>query len=118
MRTDEFITFVRKVELSGFPVRIQLVACRDEYLDAMRLQASMDVKCRDTGAPICTYMVETISMEGVAQLSRNAAVRLVHDFLRRLLVHELDECFLVNGVRVYDPHENDRAPAAGVPLAV
>lgn len=34
-------------------------------------------------------------------------IRLVHDTLRRLEIHELNEHFYFEGIKIYDPHKND-----------
>jgi hypothetical protein len=37
-------------------------------------------------------------------LERSVLLRLVRDFLRRVVRHEMDEQILVAGIRVFDPH--------------
>jgi hypothetical protein len=42
------------------------------------------------------------------------ALRMIRSFIRESILHEIDECTVVNGVRLYDPHisEKERVKAA------
>lgn len=42
------------------------------------------------------------------RLSRERAIDLVKRFIQRAVMHELDECLLVDGVQLSDPHAGER----------
>lgn len=56
----------------------------------------------DTGAPTRVFLVDF--PPPIASLQPVDAVQYLRDFALRLLAHELDETFLVDGKKVYDPH--------------
>lgn len=95
----DWVALVAKVDLSGFPVPITI------RLEPGRWETtivfSMRVKDRTTGkeGPLLSLNVPP---------SWIADERAGLDWLRRMLrdfvLHELDECLLFGGVRVFDPH--------------
>lgn len=65
-----------------------------------RFTVTVRVPNRDTGESIEVRLGSSYPLE----YNDNELAEVVHATVAEALVHELDECFLVNGVRVYDPH--------------
>ena len=59
---------------------------------------------RDTGEPMLLRS-ECMARELFMPGSFAIAIQFLRDYVRDLLLHELDECILVEGVRLYDPHK-------------
>ncbi len=71
------------------------------------IQASLQAMHRDgNGSRIRIIMDEDLLSELTADGNNDwLIIRRCRDLLGRLIMHELDESFLVAGRRVYDPHE-------------
>ena len=65
-----------------------------------RFTVRVRVPNRETGESIEVRLGSSYPLE----CSDEDLAQLVHATVAEALVHELDECFFVNGVRVYDPH--------------
>jgi hypothetical protein len=68
--------------------------------DIVLVVATALVPDRDTGEvmPIVTYEAPPPWM------TDGDAIEWLRDLARKLLTHEIDECFRVAGVRIFDPH--------------
>lgn len=51
---------------------------------------------------VCSYNRTQL---GYDRLTRDSLIKLVYETIRQLELHELDEFFLVNGERLFDPHK-------------
>lgn len=75
---------------------------------AVQVTVRMRVKERDSGQPIYVHYVEQLVEELLVGLTREGALRLFLRVAEDAIRHELHECFLVDGQRIYDPHRNER----------
>jgi hypothetical protein len=75
--------------------------------DAMKLHVRMRANDFVTGKPTTIHMVEIlpniIAIEDDVHEGRRRIARVI----RRAVEHELDECLLVSGVQMRDPHSKD-----------
>lgn len=96
MRWSEFLG--RITLRSSFPLRVKAI----ETLQGTKLRAMLDVPDIHTGK------MQTVHVEWPAfdNLNDENAFRFVRMLLREILEHELDECLLLDGVQVNDPHAN------------
>lgn len=100
----------------GWPLKaldVQLALTRSSYRGEHRLIIAWRAPHRDTGQVGEPLVFDTMLDE--LELRHSDAARLrsrVHDMLRMALMHELAESFLVNGVRVLDPHATPAERAA------
>lgn len=99
---DEFD--VSRFCIHGLQLRIE-PASRQFGEDAVAVSVLMKVNDRDTGEP-SSIAIEKL-LPGCAFVMASQRQRVVLSMLRDMVMHELDECFLVNGVRVLDPHKNE-----------
>ena len=86
---------VQGIDLSNFPMRIEVDSCFGEWGSCLRVRACV-IDRRD-GSPTFIQISRTI----------NHAVPLepqIYSLVRETVDHELAECWLVNGVRTRDPH--------------
>jgi hypothetical protein len=60
---------------------------------------------RDTMVPITVDLGQTVTLANALVMSDAHIVDLVYGLMRTVVVHELDEAFLVDGKRVRDPHQ-------------
>lgn len=73
------------------------------------ISASCMVLDRTTGRPgpiVMRKYTDSRIWECMSPAHRQA---FVYDLLRQVVLHELDECFFVDGVRVRDPHRDEGA---------
>jgi hypothetical protein len=104
-------------ELRDFPFPTDLFATplwfsgnrSPQNIDAWQLRVTFHVSHRDTGAPTETSQEFTISVQALAPLRNSNAVVLaeVRALIKSMLIHELDECILWGGDRVFDPHKDN-----------
>lgn len=67
----------------------------------------MHVRCVDTGKPIKVFTMESFDV-GAPERAREHAEHLILRLIRQGIEHEIDECLLVDGRRLHDPHEQER----------
>lgn len=72
---------------------------------ALEFALEARVKSRDTGEPIPLVQVEGYATDSFRH--PQDVHRVVRNMLRNMLLHELDESFLVGGERPYDPHKGE-----------
>jgi hypothetical protein len=78
-----------------------LKAWNDQGSFDMLLRITMPVPCRDTGKPIMVTQIRAIyPFEDERRL-----IQFVRCCLHDLEIHEADEMLLVDGVRMFDPHQ-------------
>lgn len=66
------------------------------------LCAHAEVPERDTGEPNIVIVYTTLKPERAAKFHESA-----RHLVRRLMLHEVDEAYHIDGVRVKDPHRGD-----------
>jgi hypothetical protein len=111
------------------PLRIPLNAYPSpiEGLDVSRFPLPMRIESRIIPAPyadivvieVTTYVKDRLNPELMIDVvfserfnmdlfNRIPHEELLYGIVRRLVLHELDECWLVHGQRVHDPHKDGR----------
>ncbi|MGN6107247.1 MAG: hypothetical protein ACTHU0_19220 [Kofleriaceae bacterium] len=96
-------SFVERISVR-LPIPVILHADIDPLFDGWRLRVSIKVPDIHTGEPTWVHTmapVERIDTEG-------RAVSRVRSAILKALEHELDECLLLDGKQVRDPHANER----------
>jgi hypothetical protein len=74
--------------------------------DLNGVMMSMKVKVLDRDSGESIDIATSIELRHVR--SDEDLLRLAHDMLMRFATHEIDECFLLDGKRIRDPHANER----------
>lgn len=109
-RAHLFVEMLKKVELKNFPVPIRIAA---ELMIAefmIHVGISYWAPDRVTGKRIQIAREETIRPQSLpGDNPKNPyALFWLRRTLHEMMAHEIDEAFLFDGVRVYDPHVNER----------
>lgn len=97
------------IDFSRFPVPIRFSwRFEEEITESLVLKFEMPVFDRDTGKPSRISTVRSISVRDLPYILKlKHLVGLVREEVRKTLLHEIDECFLVGGERVFDPHRGE-----------
>lgn len=99
----DFEKAVACIDLSGFPIAMRLEVYRVNR--SLRLTAVMsNVPDRETKQPTSIYHTNVISNYALECFTMEEFVEYLWRFVHSAVAHEADEHFLVNGVRVFDPH--------------
>lgn len=124
MTRNEIIKRVREVvamvsmEHAAIPLRVSVAESMgfdrpaDDHLTLLVRGRAPD---RDTGEDSSIIRVNMLHLElfeQEAEIDRldEFVLREVYEMLRHQYLHELDEAFKVNGVRVFDPHATGLVP--------
>jgi len=99
MRTD-VQAFISSIDVSGFPAPLTLT-----FDGTSSVNVSLQTACCETGAPY--PLTIKLSWVVLSTMTPAEVARVMRDVFVQLLVHELDEQFLVSGVRLFDPHAAD-----------
>jgi hypothetical protein len=96
---DKALDLVEQLDLTRFryPVRFRLT----EELFDIGIAMLVELNDRDTGELQQAQIVGRISKAG---LDERLLLRVLRQMLHEFARHEVDECLLVRGLRVYDPH--------------
>ncbi len=96
-----------KIRLRGIfePFKLSLAVYNAMMSDAIQVRVSMMVPHRETGVmgPLAGEMMlnmRSLEREGIRHFHR-----MVHEYVRSLVAHELDECYRVDGELMFDPHK-------------
>lgn len=106
---------VARVAVKNPPFPIRLVV-RDLGTLEVGLAAITLVPDRDTGLPSKVTHTRLLPRHQVEDFSRDrveferAILREVTELVRSVFIHEFDECFHIDGVRVRDPHAREAMP--------
>lgn len=106
MTTKELIEVVESISLAGMPIPTTIGAVMDGT--GVRITAQIKTLDRNTGFPTNIYNVSILSSESIETLNQGDALDMCRCQLRGVLEHELDEHLMVDGFRMYDPHERER----------
>jgi hypothetical protein len=99
-RAERWRALVTKTKVGGlFPITFEVKVM---HRSDIYIKASMSVPDRDQA----WLENRTITVRNLVIGEPEASV--LRDLARELYLHELDEWFLVDGVRLYDPHRLDR----------
>ena len=104
------------ISVRNFPLRVRalrLVTLREPPYGEKRyrLDVVTAVAERDTGEPTTVTLSHELAacvVESYAADRREVLLDFVYNALRGVLLHELDEAWHVDGVRVKDPHKSER----------
>lgn len=108
---------VEKIDLSGFPLKIELEV-RVPWLPnefSVNVVAKLEIKNRETREPCTLSVVRTVYAlraggEASGELTEEHILAAIRSAVRGVLEHELDECFLFDGKRPFDPHAKEYIP--------
>lgn len=96
---------VNRVTLrSQWPMRMSLAVEFVELGDALRVVIKMRVKDIHSAEDINVYSAEQFDHEYLMAHRDDYIVRAICALVKRAVMHELDECLLVDGKQVHDPH--------------
>lgn len=108
----QIIELLESIDVSGLPFECTLMFnfTDESHEGCVACTFRMKVKSRDN--PAKTTWVQVHQMfEYRLFKDRDRTLFIVRRMIRDALKHELDECFLVNGVREFDPHASEPAQA-------
>lgn len=88
------------INLDRFPIPIQL-ECSPGYSE-FRLITSLQVKSIETNEMI--WIRSSVSVD-ISNFDQRDFLKFVQKQVHFMVVHELDECFMVEGMRIFDPHK-------------
>jgi len=111
MRDDQ------KREVRGF--RVTSMEYSEQVLydrHEVELRVVLTVLHRETGEPGPVTLRESIDLRAWERMDAHGRADYAHHVCQRALLHELDECFYVGRVRVYDPHRDEGTDANGAPV--
>lgn len=87
---------------------LTIEAAVDEAHDAVRITLRHVSPGRDDGQPQALFFMHLISVHEIDRMPDDYVLRgLVADIVRQLYLHEFQECFHIDGVRVFDPHAEE-----------
>lgn len=105
---------IARFDISTFPIPTILTAIIQK--DVVCLKIQLDVKPRPNDPSIHMVPGDTMTVEGTREVYMTSLqeandqplFHLIRQHLLDTYVHEMDEHILVDGKRVFDPHENNR----------
>lgn len=103
--------FQKPIEVRNLPLCITVFEVRIGHRDEYELVIVATVEDTDTGAPTQVRHSTHISKAALDCRGQDYFEHLVYDDLRACLLHELDEAFHIDAVRVRDPHKCERGRA-------
>src|SRR5215831_4459749 len=106
---DEVIS---KVKMEHWPSPIKLSTSMSSRIlsDAIEITLSMSVTDVDTGFPTTVFNIQHISCNLILK-ARNPimfVVSMLHKQILDAIRHEVDECFTYEGIRIFDPHKENK----------
>lgn len=106
MTYDEFCAALSRVTMKNPPFPVE-VEPRLRF-DRLGVAVTWRAPDRDTGKP--TRITEEHDMPPLDYIKEADVFALVHRAVVKSFLHECDECFHVDGVRMFDPHAKDARP--------
>jgi hypothetical protein len=111
MTLDELESLVAKVELRNFPFQVR-IATRWFYVGQRKtlvIAIQAKIKDRDTGLPSYVDFEQSYSEAQIDPWDEDAAMELaLYRPLRDMAIHEVAEALHFKGVRIYDPHRDEK----------
>lgn len=114
MTVAAFVALVRSMSMGRYPIAMTFRASPSYLGDGVAIglgYSSPDATSSD-GAPIAVAAGETVESFMIEHMTEDHAIDFLRQFVRRAVLHEMDE-FLVIGGKRWDPHEHERAKPAG-----
>ncbi len=97
-------SLLARVDLSRFPIPLNVTV--QKFTTGVGIFMNMHVADRDR--PDWKRQVwNTLESQNVMEWGQREILRWVRDTAHNLITHELDECLLFDGRRVFDPHADD-----------
>lgn len=100
----DFLKSLARADFWHFPIPL-VIEARRHMLDgvvAYQLEARAIVKERNSGHPSMVIIDKTVPAADILN-----AGQVAYYLVRRLMLHEVDESFHFDDIRVYDPHAQD-----------
>lgn len=108
MTNSDFIQLVAAVDLKRFAIPVRISCERAIWNDSLIVLVTLIVPDVITGEQTTVNHQEEFLPEHIKRLDRDGALMLIRRQLSFALNHELDECFLVDGKQLRDPHEREK----------
>lgn len=104
VRCTEAVDQIRTlaVQSGNLPIRALHVKVSEI---GITMRTTMSVLDRDSGQEVLLQISTTLSHLGASLVPHTPMLELVREALRAAILHELDECLLVDGKRKWDPHK-------------
>lgn len=104
----KFASVVDSCKLENFPIKINLYITPDRiHYSSVTLHIHSVVKDRDRGTNLDVGQTHILYVDELERMSESTLTRTVFRAVEELVCHELAECFVVNGQRVFDPHKEN-----------
>lgn len=87
------------------PMKLVNIAVGQPCHDSVGVVVRFETRHRDTGERAEIMNQEAISLGTDGRVRYDQALHLIHRVIRGAWTHECDEQILVDGQRVFDPHE-------------
>lgn len=102
-----------KVDLSLFNVSNLRIELRHHLMNRVHIDFRMDCHDLETRKPILIATDRIVSdalFSGTVPAYRDpqAPAQLIRHIVRETIFHEIDECLLIDGKRVFDPHAKEK----------
>lgn len=95
-------------DVSGFDMHDVRVSVTASAHDGVDIRCECMVRGRDTGDNSPLTHRERVDARAWTDGSPGFRANVVRRVLLQMLAHELDECLLVEGERLFDPHKTER----------
>ncbi len=116
MTFERFKKIVDSVDLRMWPAKLEVHTDLNVMACTVSILVNMTGNDRETNKPQKFVQTHNIPYWEIEHLRDDEdAIDLIYCELRAVVLHELDECLLVCGRRVRDPHADARSPAFTLP---
>jgi hypothetical protein len=111
MTPKQIEDLVRGIEVRGFGIPVSIMALTSQW-PCIGISVTIQIISREDGLP--GYINESRFHTCYSDFSHAAIsvpsqlIRAIYKQISELVMHELAECFYVDGKRIYDPHDDSR----------
>lgn len=104
---DDLRAVVARIEMrnSVIPTRLYVTAGHEFGRRTAIVGIEIEVPHRDTGDRVTVARRKDIMLP----TDESHVIMIIHNLVSCMWLHEMDECWHVNGQRVRDPHRNEEA---------
>lgn len=107
-RREDMEKIIKTISLADFPIKgLKIVATW--FNDVLSVRTFMPVKPKHEAHQLTTtYDPPELqyTLEYYGEIKREWVIKTVRDCIAKMLLHELDEQFTVEGVTLFDPHDD------------
>jgi hypothetical protein len=96
--------FFKRIDINGFPIPISISSVKTGTL----LTCTIAFNTYDRETFQNTTLMLPFTLDLLYEYSFNEFANIVRKHIHKAFMHEIDEWFLVDGVRRYDPHKKDK----------